>query len=48
MYVWVRSSCRVIEANQIISPVVTLSVPDRELLERNEFRGDGLTVAEQV
>ena len=31
------------------SPVVTLSVADRELLsERNEFEGDGLTVAEQV
>ena len=30
-------------------PVVTLSVSDRELLsERNEFGGDGLTVAEQV
>ena len=31
------------------SPVVTLSISDCELLpERNEFGGDGLTVAEQV
>jgi hypothetical protein len=40
---------RTIKANQVISPVVTPSVSDRELLsERNEFEGDGLTVAVQV
>ena len=38
-----------LEANQIISPTVTLSVSDRELLsERNKFEGDGLTAAKQV
>ena len=33
----------------VVSPVVTLSVSDCKLLpDRNEFGGDGLTVAEQV
>jgi hypothetical protein len=36
------------KGNQLISPVVTPSVSDLELLpERNEFEGDGVTVAVQ-
>ena len=43
--------CVYVASNQMAtaSPVVIRSVSDRELLpERNEFGGDGLTVAEQV
>jgi hypothetical protein len=37
-----------LEANQVISPTVTLSISDREsLAERNEFEGDGLIAAVQ-